>query len=143
MKHWLTVIFILLAQFLFAQQTQFPQYEFRSTSSYQYTTIQHQYTVPIAATNIDPYNNPSKQNIGPRRENVSPGEWPPNPNDPFPNETPIGDPPFILILITATVYIFIHRKRKTVADFLFLYRYETNKRIHIREIKAYKGQFQT
>jgi hypothetical protein len=104
MKHWLTAIFIVLAQFLFAQQTQPPQYEFRSTSSYQYTTIQHQYTVPVAAKNIDPYNNHSKQNIGPRRENVSSYEWPPNPNDPFIGETPVGDPDIFTIAFLLLLY---------------------------------------
>lgn len=120
MKHWLTAIFIVLAQFLFAQQIQVPQYEFRSTSSYQYTTIQHQYTVPVAATNIDPYNNPSKQNIGPRRENVSPGEWPSNPNDPFMGETPIGDPDIFIITFLLICYFGCHYLKIRKSQMLLL-----------------------
>lgn len=140
MKRLLVLFIFLSFGLVYGQFAETPQYEFNSTSSHQYmqpyTQHTNQYTIPVSEIQ-EPFYNPNAQHTPIRRAPVYP------PADPGWENVPIGDPPFVLILITATVYIFIHRKRKTVADFLFLYRYETNKRIHIREIKAYKGQFQT
>ena len=92
---------------IYAQQAQYPTYEFKSTSSMTYS----QYTTqPITIYQVgatSPYQNSSPRKSG--TGGYNPGY---DPNDPFYNSTPIGDAVFPLALFAILYMLFRIYKQK-------------------------------
>lgn len=83
-----------------------PTYQFRSTSSY----------TPIVGTTS--YTSNGSGPISEPRRSQRRGPWDPPEDDPIgvvPNQTPVGDVPWVLILLLAGGYIAYSRKRKSSA----------------------------
>ena len=107
MKRLLMIFIFLPIGFGYTQFTSTPQYEFKSTSSYQITEHRHQYTIPVSEIQ-QPFSNQLPQNNVIRR---SPGYPPADPN--WQNETPIGDGiiPLLIISLSYCLYIKLYKKR--------------------------------
>lgn len=105
----LTFIFTFLCFGLaFAQYAETPQYEFKSTSSYQYTTTQHQYTIPVAAQNLQEPGTPEVYR--PYKVRMEDNESPGYPAA-DPNWTPIGDAVLPLLLLTFAYLLYrLHKE---------------------------------
>lgn len=101
MKKILFILPFLGFGLVFAQFAETPQYEFKSTSTHQYTTVQHQYTIPVAAYDLQ---NPETHKPRKVVMNEYNGE---NPGYPAadPNWTPVGDPPIIPLIIFLLCYV--------------------------------------
>lgn len=102
-------IFLIFVTFLFyitsfAQFVQEPCYEFSSTSSHKYIEYKHQYTIPVSEIQ-QPFYSPQQTVM---YMNEGPGY---NPADPGWENVPIGDPPYILILLTFIYYVYKKKQK--------------------------------
>ena len=104
MKRLLVLFIFLSLGLVYGQFTETPQYEFNSTSSHQYIQHTNQYTIPVSEIQ-EPFYNPNTQHAPIRRAPVNP------PADPGWEDVPIGDPPYILILLIFVYYVY-RRKQK-------------------------------
>ena len=94
------ILFIVTSLFMSPQTSEFPQYEFKSTSSYQYTTPQRQYTVPVAVYDLQ---TPSSH--GPRRVVMNEDNPGYNPADPGWETVPVGNPDILTIIFLLILYL--------------------------------------
>ena len=104
MKRLLFIFTFLCFGFAFAQFAEAPQYQFNSTSSYKYTEIDRQYTVPVSEVQQPFSYSPQRSVI--RREPVRP------PADPGWENVPIGDPDFYLITALLFSYFYMKKRRQ-------------------------------
>ena len=114
-KFVVLILFITVSLFGLAQVDGFPQYEFKSTSSYQYTTPQRQYTVPVAAYDLQ---TPGSQ--GPRKAVMSEEKPGYDPADPGWENVPVGDPDIFTITFLLILYFCCHYLKIRKSQMLLL-----------------------
>lgn len=106
MKKLIFIFVLLCSGIMFGQFAEAPQYQFGSTSSYQYIEVNRQYTIPISEVqqpfcNYSSYT-PNDQYVGVRRAPDYP------PADPG---MPIGDA-LIPLIVFSIIYVMIKIKTK-------------------------------
>ena len=91
-------------------QSQFPQASFNSVNTRSMSTSYTPQITPVGATSVYEPSESSPYRTQPRRNNaVDPGT---DPNDPY--ATPIGDIPWLLVLVFSMLYIYIRTQRKRI-----------------------------
>ena len=112
MKRLLLIFIFLSLGFEYAQFANTPQYEFKSTSSYQITDHTHQYTIPVSEIQ-QPFSSQSPQNNVIRR---SPDYPPADPR--WENETPVGDAmiPLLIISLLYCLYIKVYNIQSKIKN---------------------------
>lgn len=107
---WVLIVFTVTSLFVSAQITEFPQYEFKSTSSHQYINVQHQYTIPLAV--YDDMQTPTT--IQPRKVIIN-GDGPGyNPADPYWENVALGDDIIPLLVISFTYCLYIRLSKNHI-----------------------------